>query len=125
MEYENLDLEVGKEQPPIEAKKVNVVALEERDVKDKDGKDVGVKLVMKVKHPDAGDIELSKVKYEKNKKITESGLWLTKDKEGNIPFKSALASLLRFNNCTKLSDLNGKEIDTAIDDNGFIIAKAY
>ena len=125
MEYENLDMKIGSEQPLIEAKKCLILSLEQKDIKDKEGKDIGVKLVMKVNHPDAGEIELSKVKYEKNSKLTESGLWLTKDKDGNIPFKSALASLLKFNNCSKLKDLNGKEINTAIDDNGFIIAKAY
>jgi len=125
MEYENLDLEIGKEQPPIEAKKVLVLSLEERNVKNKEGKEVGEKLVMKVNHPDAGEIELSKVKYIKNKKISESGLWITKDRDGNIPFNSALASLLRYNKCTKLKDMNGKEIETDIDDNGFIVAKAF
>jgi len=70
-------------------------------------------------------VEISKVKYEKNKKLTESGLWISKDKDGKLPFLSALAHLLRFYHCNNISELKNKEIDTTADSNGYIIAKAY
>jgi len=123
MVFENV--EVGKEQPPIEAKRVNVIDYTEQDVKDREGKEVGTKLVLKVKHPDIPEIEISKAKYEKNKKLTESGLWLGKDKDNRLPFNSAVAHLLRFYNCRTISDMKGKDIDTVTDEGGFIIAKAY
>jgi len=124
MEYENIG--IGKEQPPIEAKKVVINGYEVRAVKDRDGKEIGDKLVLKVKHPDVpAEMEISKVKYEKNKKIVESGLWITKDKDGNFPYLSAMAHLLKFYNCSNISKLKDKEIDTTADENGYIIAKAY
>jgi len=123
MEYENR--KIGKEQPKIEAKKVKVLSYDEVDVKDKENKEIGKKLVLKVSHPDIPELEISKVKYEKAKKLKESGIWLQKDKDNSIPFNSALAHLLRHYGCSKVSDLTGKEIGTTTDDNGFLIAKAY
>ncbi|KKN25440.1 hypothetical protein LCGC14_0884720 [marine sediment metagenome] len=121
-EHENLG--IGKEQPKIEAKPVTVIGYEEVEVK-KDEKVIGNKLVLKVKHPDVEELELSKVKYQKGEALKESGLWLHKDKDGAIPYNSALASLLRHNNCSKIADLKDKEIQTTADANGYCIAKAY
>jgi len=123
IEYENIP--VGNEQPPEEAKKVTVIGYESKAVSNNEGKEIGNKLVLKVKHPDVPEMEISKVKYEKNKKLTESGLWISKDKDGKLPFSGALAHLLRFYHCNKISDLKGREIDTTADENGYIIAKAY
>jgi len=128
MENENIEYEeiqVGTEQPPIVAKRVIVLGYESKIVSNNEGKEIGNKLVLKVKHPDVTEMEISKVKYEKNKKLTESGLWISKDKDGNLPFLSALAHLLRFYHCNNVSELRNKEIDTTADDNGYIIAKAY
>lgn len=128
MENGNLEfseMEIGIEQPKIEAKKVKVLSYEEVDVKDKEQKDIGKKLVLKVSHPDVPELELSKVKYEKNKKLKESGIWLSQDGDGNIPYNAALAHLLRHYGCSKVADLKDKELDTICDDNGFLIVKAY
>ncbi len=122
LEYENM--EIGKEQPPVVAKPVIVESYSEVDVK-KGDKDIGKKLVFKVKHPDVPEMEISKVKYEKNKKLSEAGIWLQKDVDGNIPFNSALSALLRHYNCSKIADMKGKTIETTQDENGFLIAKAY
>ena len=123
IEYEKIS--IGTEQLPIEAKKVVVLGYEVKVVNNNEGKEIGNKLVLKVKHPDVPEMELSKVKYEKNKKLTESGLWISKDKDGKIPFLSALAHLLRHYRYSNISDLKNKEIDTVIDENGYVIAKAY
>jgi len=128
MENENIEyanIPVGNEQPPVEAKRVIVLGYESKAVSDNAGKEIGNKLVLKVKHPDVTEMEISKVKYEKNKKLTESGLWISKDKDGKLPFLSALAHLLRFYHCNNISELKNKEIDTTADSNGYIIAKAY
>jgi len=128
MENENIEyanIPVGNEQPPVEAKRVIVLGYESKAVSDNVGKEIGNKLVLKVKHPDVTEMEISKVKYEKNKKLTESGLWISKDKDGKLPFLSALAHLLRFYHCNNISELKNKEIDTTADSNGYIIAKAY
>jgi hypothetical protein len=123
IEYEKIPL--GQEQPPVLPKRVQVLGYEVRRVHDNEGKEIGNKLVLKVKHPDVPEMEISKVKYEKNKKITESGLWVSMDKDGKIPFQSALAKLLRFYRCETISHLRGKELETASDEGGYVIVKAY
>jgi len=123
IEYENIS--IGTEQPPVEAKRVIILGYEVKVVNNSEGKEIGNKLVLNVKHPDVPDMQISKVKYEKNKKLTESGLWISKDKDGKLPFLSALAHLLRFYHCNNVGELKNKEIDTTADENGYIIAKAY
>ncbi len=123
IEYENIP--VGNEQPPVKPEKVKITSFEVRRVHNSDGKEIGNKLVLKVKHPEVPEMEISKVKFEKNKKIVESGLWVSTDKDGNIPHTSALAHFLRFYGCQTISYLKGKEIDTTADENEYVIAKAY
>ena len=123
IEYENV--QIGVEQPPLTPKRSRVTGYEVRKVGTVEGKEIGNKLVLKVNHPDVPDMEISKVKFEKNKKLTESGLWVSMDKDGNIPYASALAHLLRFYGCISIAHIRGKEIDTTTDENGYIIAKAY
>lgn len=123
IEYENVS--IGTEQPLVEAKRVNILSYEVKVVNNSEGKEIGTKLVLKVRHPDVPELEISKVKYEKNKKLTESGIWLSRDKDGKLPFKSALAHLLRYYNCNNISELKNKEIDTVTDENGYVIAKGY
>jgi len=117
MQKELENLGIGEDIPQLEAKRVKVLDLEEKDVKfkDKDSK----KLVLKVIHSDGQvEMEISRVKYEKANKLKEGGLWLSKDKDGNLPFRSAVACLLRFYKLNKLSGLIGKEIDTIANDEG-------
>ncbi len=123
MEYENT--EIGTEQPQVEPKPVVVTGCGEEDVNFPDKKETAKKLVLKVEHPDVKDMELSKVKFEKNKKLKDTGLWLSKDKDGNLPYNSAVATLLRFYSCKKITDLVGKTIQTTQDEGGFLVAKAY
>ena len=123
MEYENTG--IGTEQPPVVAKPVSITGINEEEVFFKDAKEASLKLVLKVKHPDVPEMELGKVKFEKNKKLKETGLWLSKDNDGNLPYNSAVATLLRFYGCSKITDLVGKTIQTTQDENGFLIAKAY
>ena len=121
MEFETLG--IGKEQPKIEAKPVEVLGYEEREVKFDN--ETSKKLVLKVKHPDIESIEIGKVKYEKNKKLKEVGLWLSKDKDGSIPNNSALAALLMFYRCNTIADLKGKTLETTEGENNFLVIKAY
>ena len=124
MEIEYEDMEIGKELPPLVAGKVMVVGYAEQDV-EKEGKLIGKKLVLKVDYPGIPGMEVSKLKFIKNKQVKESGLWLNKDSEGNLPHNSAVANLLRFYGCRRISQMVGKEIETAVDDMGFCIVKAY
>lgn len=122
---EYMDVGVGKEMLPLQPVKVKVVRTEEREVIGSDGKSIGNKLVLVVNHPSMPELEISKVKYETNKKLTTSGLWIRRDNEGKIPFKSALACLLLYYKAGAIRSLIGKEIETTTDEGGYIIAKAY
>lgn len=122
MEYENK--KVGSELPPIGAKPVSIMSYEEVEITSND-KVIGTKLVLRVNHPEVGEIEISKVRYEKAKKLKESGIWLNLDKDGNIPFNSALAEFLRHYKFSSIADMKDKIIETVADEGGFLIAKAY
>lgn len=123
-EFENLG--VGEKQPPLEAKKVKIVGLKVEMQKDKEGKDIQNKLTLTVQYLDSDmQMDISKAKVEKAGKTKIQGLWVSKDKDGKIPYNSTLACLLRFYNCSTISEIKDKEIDTTLDDEGYIVAKAY
>ena len=118
------EIEIGKEQKQITAKTVLVTGFEIVEV-NKEGKAVGKKLVLKVKHPDMENMELSKVKYESHSKLKESGLWVNIDNEGKLPHNSATACLMRHVGCNTIKNFVGKELGTTTDENGYLIAKTY
>ena len=122
MEFENL--EIGNEEPELTEKPVVVVNYNEVDVKTSE-KETNKKLVLLVDHPDKSGLELSKVKYEKKKKLVESGLWLHKDKNGKVPFNSAVAFVLRFYDCKNIKELIQKKLETTKGESGYLIIKAY
>ena len=119
--------EIGKEPEQLDAKDVKVVEVEIREQKNKDGKVVGDKLVLRCQHPDLMEkpIEISQAIYLRGKNIKTSGLWIGEDDEGRIPFNSAVANVLRYAKTTKVNELLGKTIHTAKNDDGFLIVKAY
>lgn len=65
------------------------------------------------KHPDKEEtIKLTSIKKLSGEKIIQSALFVSKDKEGKFFKDSAIAYLLKFMDVKKLSDLEGKKIDT-------------
>ena len=77
-------------------------------------------------HPESDKpIRLSRIKFEKNKKIISTGLWVKKDTENKISKNSALGYFMKFNNCNVLNDFKGKELQTVRDDNEFLVFKTY
>ncbi|MEK6880991.1 MAG: hypothetical protein AABY22_15330 [Nanoarchaeota archaeon] len=124
-EFENA--KIGEDKPQIEPKEVVIVGYKIDDVKGKDGKEMGSKLNLVVEHPDVKDkkIEISGVEFLNDKKVKQSGLWMKKDNDGKIPFKSALANLLRFVKKNTIKELVGIKINTTTNDNGYLLVKAY
>jgi len=119
------NLEVGEDVPQMGAKMIEVMELKQEPV-NKDGKLIGNKLKLMVKHPDATDlIEISGVKYTSKDKIKTSGLWIKLDKDRKLPYKSAVASLLRHFGISKVAGLKGAKLPTIEDDNGYLAIKAY
>lgn len=116
---------IGEDVPQIEAKRVSVLGYKIEQVQSK-GKDIGGKLVLRIKHPDVdNELDISSAKYLHADKLKVSGLWVKLDKDGKIPYKSALANLLRFYNKPFIKDFINIEVDTVIDDGGYLTIKAY
>jgi len=84
------------------------------------------KLVCLVKHPDKAEpINISEIKYEVKGKLIVSGLWWNTDKEHKIMKGCALAIFLQSNGCTSADQLIGKQIQTMMDDKGYLCFKSY
>ena len=132
MEIENvkldvdvLDTTIGTEKPSLEPKKVIVVGAKTDKVKSS-VKDFGDKLVLICKHPDAEEpINLSSIRYLEKNIIKHSGLWLKKDSDGKLPSRSAIAFLLRFVNKPTINSMIGLELDTLVDETGYLVIKAF
>jgi len=65
------------------------------------------------------------VKYEKQNSIRITGLWYKIDADGKIQKGSALAILLGFYKSDNLKALIGKELNTSLDEKGYLCIKAY
>jgi len=78
------------------------------------------------KHPNREEaIKISSVSFLKDKQVRTSGLWFTKDKEGNIQKGSALAVFLQKVGVKTPKELEGKEVETELDDAKWLCFKAY
>ena len=115
---------IGEQAPPIEAKPVVIISLEQKEVKKGDNF-IGDKLILKCRHVDVGDIEIGKIRFMKGKNVTDSGLWVSKDKEGKLPYNCAVSYLMRHLKVENVMDMKDKQIETILDDNGYLIAKGY
>lgn len=115
------NLSLGEKPKPIQPKTITILDFKVVPV-EKDGKSIGNKLVLTCNHPDIGDIEISKARYEKNGRLMEAGLWI---KEGEIPYTSAIGSMLRYKGLKMIKDLRNVTIGTVLDDNGYLVIKAY
>ena len=84
------------------------------------------KLICLVKHPDRDDqITISSVKYIAKEKLKVSGLWYKEDEDGNIQKGTSLAVFLDFVKVKTMKELIGKEVDTMLDEKGYLCFKAY
>lgn len=108
------------------------------EIKDVTVKEIGEKKFKKisclVEHPGCKDIvEISSAKYEKKGKLKVSGLWVKYEEkeEGKeedptrLQKGSALTILLGFAMAKTPKELEGKKVETVLDDNGFLCFKAY
>jgi len=83
-------------------------------------------IILMVKHPEAPEpIGLRKIKFEKEGKLKIVGLSLSLDKDAKISKVSALASLMNYYKAPTIKGLIGKDIQTALDDKGYLVVKAY
>jgi len=124
---EKLNAEIGNiEKKSLEAKPVKILSVDIREQTNKEGKVVGDKVICLSLHPDREDpIEISTLAYLKNKSVKTSGLWFNVDEENNIAKDSALGGFLIFCGASTISQLKDKDIDTELDDAGYLCFKAY
>lgn len=119
------DIEREKlEAVPITVKSVSVEIQTKKDT----GKNVGKMLHLMCKHPGKEElIDMSKILYRKTEEegVKELGLWYNEDKEGNIQKGSPVAVLMGFCSVAFLRDLEGKELQTKLNKEGYLSIKAY
>ena len=120
---------IAKEKPKLKAVNVTVesVSIATREPKEggklKESTDL---LVFHCKHPDAEElIEISTVKFEKAGKMEQSAIWYKPDEDGNVPFESGVAYLMRFYDVEEYGEFVGNKVATTTNQAGFLILKAY
>ncbi|MFH1527312.1 MAG: hypothetical protein ABIG69_11805 [Bacteroidota bacterium] len=118
---------VGEDRPQMKPAKVVIADYKVEPTKNKKGEDIGDKLVLIVDHPDVTDkcVEISGAKYSSGDKLKSAGLWLRQDTDGKIPYRSAVGNLLRHLEIASIDQIKGKVVDTLLDDNGYLVVKAY
>jgi len=124
MEQQELKKAIGTIEPEkkevLEPKKVKIVKVDFRDTKK--GKIVSCE----VKHPDREDnIHISSVSYLRDKQVVSHGLWYTLDKEKNIQKDCSLAIFMQRLDAKTLGELEGKEVETELDDKDWLCFKVY
>ena len=121
------EIGIGEDKPQVGPALVKIVGWRLDTVKNKEGKEVGEKVVLLVDHPEVKDrqLELSGAKYEVGDKIKTSGIWFKLDSDGQLPFRSALGFLLRTCKAKMIKELVGKKVITVVDDSGYLVVKAY
>lgn len=91
-----------------------------------DGKEVGKKLVLICKHPDKEEtIKISSMALRVGNTIKASTIWIALDTDGNIEKGSNVALLLEKYKVQNVNELDGKTIETELDENKFLAVKAY
>jgi preprotein translocase subunit Sss1 len=125
-------LGVGTKEPiRLTAEKVRVVSFLTENVEKKStGKVVGEKVVLICKHPSREEpIELSSITClvikGKSREVKTVGSWVNLDEDGQIAKYSSLATMLNFYKVKSVSELVNKEIETELDDSGYLSIKAY
>jgi len=123
-EQTELNKEIGTTEPEkkevLTPKKVKIVSVTLRDTAK------GQILSCESKHPDKEEpIKISSVSYLKDRQVVTTGLWYTLDKDEKIQKGSALATFLSKAGVKTPKELEGKEVDTELDDKQWLCFKAY
>lgn len=121
-----LETEIGTiENSALEPKRVKIMTVELSEI-EKNGKVVGKKVTCMSKHPDKDEvIAISTVKFVKANIVKSSGLWVNTDDDKKIQKGSALALLMNKADVKTPKELEGKELDTELDERGYLCFKAY
>jgi hypothetical protein len=120
-----LDKVISTEEPKkkevLEPKKVKIVKVSFRDTRK------GRIVSCEVEYPGRQDnIHISSISYLRDKQVVNSGLWYNLDsKQENIQKGGSLATFMTKLGAKTLRELEGKEPETELDENGWLCFKAY
>lgn len=90
------------------------------------GKEVGKKLTLIVKHPDREEpVKISSMIFVTGKTIKTSTMWINLDSKGDIQKGSHIAMLLEKYQVKTVNELEGKTLQTELDENKFLAIKVY
>ena len=90
------------------------------------GKEVGKKLTLICKHPDKEEpIRISSMVFVAGKTLKTSTMWISLDEDGNIEKGSHVATLLEKYQVPNVNSLDGKTLQTDLDENKFLAIRAY
>ena len=90
------------------------------------GKEVGKKLTLICKHPDKEEpLKISSMMFVTGKTVKTSTMWINMDDDGNIQKGSIIALLLEKYQVPNVNALEGKTLQTELDENKFLAIKAY
>ena len=121
---ENEKLNIGIGEKETESLAAAIVKIEEVKVeKIAEGME---KAVFTVKHPAREElIHISAAKYNKKDQLKVAGLWFKLDEDNRIQKGSALQIFISHIGADNLTATIGKEIETIIDEKGYLCFKAY
>lgn len=122
-ETDDMNLGIGNEEATaLKPAKVKIERVEIKKVGEKNHE----KLNCICKHPDKDEtLQLSTIKYESKGKLQATTLWFNKDSKGLIQKGSALATFLNYMDVKAIREIVGKEVDTVLDDKGYLCFKIY
>ena len=90
------------------------------------GKEVGKKLTLICKHPDKEEpIKISSMIFVAGKTVKTTTMWINIDIDGNIEKGSLIATLLEKYQVPNVNALEGKTLQTELDENKFLAIKSY
>lgn len=123
MNQDDLKIGIGtKESISLKPTLVTVLNVEIKAV----GTNNAKKLMCFCSHPDKPEgINISSAKWENKGKLEVSGLWINKDEDGMLRKNSATAVFLQNNNAQTAEQLVNKQIQTLLDDKGYLCFKNY
>lgn len=126
-ELEKGEIGIGnKETVKLSPLRIKILSYEIKMQQNKAKENVGEKVTFKCKHPEKEEpIEVSSVIYEKDGALKTSGSWFQLDSDGKIAKNSAVAKVLQILSVGNLKATVGKELDTKLDNKGYLCLKAY
>ena len=116
------DIGIGEDKPMFEEGRYVVIGSEVEPVVINTKEQHKVSFVLEKEDK---QVKCNSTRFLQNKKVKDSGIWLKYDNEHKILFRSALGNLLRFYKKNKIKDLIGNQVDTVLQESGYLAIKAY